>query len=142
MIRQLTRGSVQAVDLNTGKQTWQHETHLPWSGATDLRWLDVQRQHRRHFMAFDAKTGKVLWSSDQLSSGIIGVPTTYGRRQTVCRGVGGMGVPAATPGSLTHEEDVEIMAFILKQNGYPAGSNELVYEDAEKSRVPIRYYGK
>jgi mono/diheme cytochrome c family protein len=51
-------------------------------------------------------------------------------------------MPAATPGSLTHEQDVEIMAFILKQNGYPAGSNELVYEDAEKSKVPIRYYGK
>lgn len=51
-------------------------------------------------------------------------------------------MPAATPGSLTHEQDVEIMAFILKQNGYPAGSKELVYEEAEKSKVPIRYYGK
>ena len=51
-------------------------------------------------------------------------------------------MPAATPGSLTHEQDVQIMAFILQQNGYPAGSNELVYEDAEKSKVPLRYYGK
>jgi polar amino acid transport system substrate-binding protein len=51
-------------------------------------------------------------------------------------------MPAATPGSLTHEQDVEIMAFILQQNGYPAGSKELVYEEAEKSKVPIRYYGK
>jgi hypothetical protein len=34
------------------------------------------------------------------------------------------------------------MAFILQQNGYPAGSNGLVYEDAEKSKVPLRYYGK
>jgi polar amino acid transport system substrate-binding protein len=51
-------------------------------------------------------------------------------------------MPAATPGSLTHEQDVEIMAFILQQNGYPSGSNELVYEEAEKSRVPMRYYGK
>jgi alcohol dehydrogenase (cytochrome c) len=39
---------------------------LMFSGSTD-----------GHFMAFDAKTGKVLWSSEQLSSGIIGVPTTY-----------------------------------------------------------------
>ncbi len=51
-------------------------------------------------------------------------------------------MPAATPGSLTHEQDVEIMAFILQQNGYPAGDKELVYEEAEKSKVPIRYYGK
>ena len=39
-------------------------------------------------------------------------------------------------------EDVQIMAFILQQNGYPAGGRELVYEDAEKSTVPLRYYGK
>ena len=51
-------------------------------------------------------------------------------------------MPAATPGSLTHDQDVLIMAFILQQNGYPAGSKELVYEDAEKSTVPLKYYGK
>ena len=34
------------------------------------------------------------------------------------------------------------MAFILQQNGYPPGSHELVYEEAEKSKVPLRYYGK
>jgi len=51
-------------------------------------------------------------------------------------------MPAATPGSLTREQDVQIMAFILQQNGYPAGHDELVYEAAEKSKVPMRYYGK
>jgi mono/diheme cytochrome c family protein len=51
-------------------------------------------------------------------------------------------MPAATPGSLTHDQDVLIMAFILQQNGYPAGSKELVYEDAERSTVPLKYYGK
>jgi mono/diheme cytochrome c family protein len=51
-------------------------------------------------------------------------------------------MPAATPGSLSHEQDVEIMAFILQQNGYPPGAKELVYEEAEKSQVPIRYHGK
>jgi len=51
-------------------------------------------------------------------------------------------MPAATPGSLPHDVDVQIMAFILKKNGYPAGAKELVYEEAEKSRVPIRYHGK
>jgi polar amino acid transport system substrate-binding protein len=51
-------------------------------------------------------------------------------------------MPPGEPGTLTHEEYVQIMAFILQQNGYPAGSHELVYEEAEKSKVPIRYYGK
>ena len=50
-------------------------------------------------------------------------------------------MPAATPGSLSHDVDVQIMAFILKKNGYPSGSKELVYEEAEKSKVPIRYHG-
>ena len=51
-------------------------------------------------------------------------------------------MPAATPGSLSHEQDVQIMAFLLQQNGYPAGGKELLYEEAEKSAVPLRYYGK
>ncbi len=51
-------------------------------------------------------------------------------------------MPAATPGSLPPDQDVTIMAFILKQNGYPAGAQELTYADAQKSRVPLRYYGK
>jgi|GEM_PF-583682 mono/diheme cytochrome c family protein len=50
-------------------------------------------------------------------------------------------MPAATPGSLSHEQDVQIMAFILKQNGYPAGTTELTYEEAATSKVAIRYYG-
>lgn len=51
-------------------------------------------------------------------------------------------MPPGTPGSLTHDQYVLITAYILQQNGYPPGGNELTYEAAEKSRVPIRYYGK
>lgn len=51
-------------------------------------------------------------------------------------------MPAATPGSLSHEQDVQIMAFLLQQNGYPPGDNELVYEEAQNSAVPLRYYGR
>jgi ABC-type amino acid transport substrate-binding protein len=51
-------------------------------------------------------------------------------------------MPPGTPGSLTHDQDVLIMAYILQQNGYLPGSQELTYEGAEKSRVPLRYYGK
>ncbi len=51
-------------------------------------------------------------------------------------------MPPGTPGSLTHDEDVVIMAFLLQQNGYPPGTKELTYDDAEKSSVPLRYYEK
>jgi polar amino acid transport system substrate-binding protein len=51
-------------------------------------------------------------------------------------------MPAASPGSLSHNQDVEIMAFLLQQNGYPAGDKALAYDEAEKSKIPIRYYGK
>jgi hypothetical protein len=34
------------------------------------------------------------------------------------------------------------MAFILQQNGYPAGTRELDYHSAETSMVPLRYYAK
>jgi len=50
-------------------------------------------------------------------------------------------MPAATPGSLTHDEYVDIMAFILRENGYPPGPRPLTYEFAEKSQVKVRYYG-
>ena len=72
-------GSVQAIDLDTGKQIWQHPSALPWNDGTltTAGGLVFSGSADGHFMAFDAKTGKVLWSSEKLSSGIIGVPTTY-----------------------------------------------------------------
>lgn len=51
-------------------------------------------------------------------------------------------MPAATPGSLPKDVNVAIMAYLLKENGYPAGTTELTYDGAMKSDVPIRYYGK
>jgi polar amino acid transport system substrate-binding protein len=51
-------------------------------------------------------------------------------------------MPAANPGTLSNDQNVAIMAFILQENGYPSGATELTYEGAMKSRVPIRYYGQ
>lgn len=72
-------GSVQAVDLNTGKQVWQYETDLPWNDGTlsTAGGLVFSGTSDGHFLAFDATSGKVLWDSGKLSSGIIGVPTSY-----------------------------------------------------------------
>ena len=88
----------------------------------------------------NASSGAACSTVATSPEGTFGSPTTYDG--------GGMAgatttpAAAATPGSLPHEVDVQIMAFILKKNGYPAGDRELIYEEAEKSRVPIRYHGK
>lgn len=51
-------------------------------------------------------------------------------------------MPATAPGSLTQEEYAKIMAFILQQNGYPAGQQELTFDAAKSSKTPLRYYGE
>jgi mono/diheme cytochrome c family protein len=47
-------------------------------------------------------------------------------------------MPLNEPASLKHHEYVEIMAFILKTNGYPAGSKALAYAGAMNSNVRIK----
>jgi len=51
-------------------------------------------------------------------------------------------MPATNPGSLEKDDYVEIMAYILQENGYPAGDTALTYDDAMKSSVPLIYRGK
>ncbi|HEU0195737.1 MAG TPA: c-type cytochrome [Nevskiaceae bacterium] len=46
-------------------------------------------------------------------------------------------MPATQPGSLTHQQYVEVMSFLLQQNGYPAGSTALTFEGATQSTVPF-----
>ena len=51
-------------------------------------------------------------------------------------------MPSTQPGSLSHDDYTQIMAYILQQNGYPAGSNPLVFDAALTSNVPLIYRGK
>lgn len=51
-------------------------------------------------------------------------------------------MPATQPGSLPHGDYVEIMAFLLQQNGYPAGGKALTYDETLQSKVPFIYRGK
>jgi polar amino acid transport system substrate-binding protein len=51
-------------------------------------------------------------------------------------------MPATQPGSLAHEDYVEIMSFLLKKNGYPAGTTELAYDGATKSNVPLVFHAR
>lgn len=50
-------------------------------------------------------------------------------------------MPATDPGSLAHDDYVEIMAFLLQQNGYPAGSKALTFDEAGRSKVKLVYRG-
>jgi len=51
-------------------------------------------------------------------------------------------MPATQPGSLEHDDYVQIMAFLLQQNGYPAGKTALAFDSAQKSGVPLLYHGQ
>jgi mono/diheme cytochrome c family protein len=46
-------------------------------------------------------------------------------------------MPLDNPASLKHDQYVAIMAYILKFNGYPAGSKALTYSGATNSAVRI-----
>ena len=50
-------------------------------------------------------------------------------------------MPATAPGSLSHDDYVELMAFLLQQNGYPAGSKALTFDTAQRSKVKLLYHG-
>ncbi|GBQ93541.1 cytochrome c class I [Acetobacter nitrogenifigens DSM 23921 = NBRC 105050] len=50
-------------------------------------------------------------------------------------------MPATQPGSLTHDQYVNIMAFLLQQNGMPAGSTALTFDAAKSSKTPLVYKG-
>ncbi|AND70674.1 hypothetical protein ATSB10_32200 [Dyella thiooxydans] len=51
-------------------------------------------------------------------------------------------MPATEPGSLAHDDYVQIMAFLLQQNGYPAGPQQLTYDEALNSKVKLLYHGE
>jgi len=48
-------------------------------------------------------------------------------------------MPLSQPGSLEKQQYVDLMAFLLRENGYPAGTRELTYKAATASRVPLVY---
>ncbi len=50
-------------------------------------------------------------------------------------------MPATAPGSLEHQDYVEIMAFLLQENGYPAGGKALTFDEAKASKVDLIYRG-
>ena len=72
-------GAVQAIDVNTGKQAWNFPSALPWNDGmlATAGGLVFSGSADGYLYAFDAKTGDVKWKSPQLTSGIVGVPSTW-----------------------------------------------------------------
>jgi alcohol dehydrogenase (cytochrome c) len=72
-------GELQAIDVNTGKKVWSHWTKMPWNGgvAGTASGIAFSGSLDGHLYAFDAATGKVLWQSPKLASGIIAQPSIF-----------------------------------------------------------------
>ena len=49
-------------------------------------------------------------------------------------------MPLNQPASLPHERYVAIMAYLLKENGYPSGTAALAYDGALRSKVVMTSY--
>jgi polar amino acid transport system substrate-binding protein len=49
-------------------------------------------------------------------------------------------MPMNAPGSLTKDEYVKITAYILKENGYPAGSKAMTDSTASSAKALVRSY--
>jgi polar amino acid transport system substrate-binding protein len=46
-------------------------------------------------------------------------------------------MPMNDPGSLSHEDYVDILAYVLLKNGWPSGAQALTFADASASKVPL-----
>jgi alcohol dehydrogenase (cytochrome c) len=72
-------GELQAIDVNTGRKVWSHWSKMPWNGgvASTAGGLAFSGSLDGHLYAFDEATGKVLWTSPHLASGIIAQPSVF-----------------------------------------------------------------
>lgn len=85
-------GNFVAIDLNTGKQAWNVETEQPMMGGAlaTAGNLVFTGEGDGHFDAFDARSGKLLWSF-QAGSGCNAPPVSYelGGKQYIAVACGG-----------------------------------------------------
>ena len=49
-------------------------------------------------------------------------------------------MPMNAPASLTHDQYVKILAFVLKQNGFPAGAKAMTFASASNAKTLVRSY--
>jgi alcohol dehydrogenase (cytochrome c) len=115
-------GEVQAIDVNTGKQAWKFDSALPWNDGmlATAGGLVFSGSADGYLYAFDAKTGAVKWKSPQMSSGVIGVPSTYkvGGKQYVALWAGWGGATPIWGGDMAKDPAV---------SGIPLGGHFYVF---------------
>jgi len=74
-----TVGELQAWDIATGKEVWSHAFASPNWGpvlTTAGGLVFMGGTNDRYFRAFDARTGRILWTQ-RTNSGITAVPTSF-----------------------------------------------------------------
>jgi alcohol dehydrogenase (cytochrome c) len=85
-------GRVAAVNIDTGKMAWKHDTEQPLIGGGLLTagGLYFFGEGNGSFNALDSKTGKKLWSF-QCGAGANAMPVSYmaGKKQYIAMGCGG-----------------------------------------------------
>lgn len=72
-------GELQAIDVDTGKLVWSRWSKMPWNGGvtSTASGISFSGSLGGHLYAFDTTTGKVLWKSPKLASGIVAQPAVY-----------------------------------------------------------------
>lgn len=125
-IRNGYRGELIAWDPVAQKEVWRAEHAGPWNGgilATSGN-LVFQGTHDGHFAAYDAKTGKKVWSTDTYAATLAG-PMTYmvGNEQYVA--------VAAGFGSVFYMGT----GFALPEKGNPNNGRILVYKLGGKASL-------
>jgi PQQ-dependent dehydrogenase (methanol/ethanol family) len=123
------RGVLQAWDPVRQKRVWEvHEKFPVWCGtivtASDLVFVGTMD---RWFKCFDAKTGAELWKSE-VSSGIIGQPTTYlgpdGKQYVaIMSGVGGWS-GAVVAGDLDPQDPSAALGFAGAMQDLPKATGK------------------
>ena len=82
--------------------------------------------------AASAATPPAIYTAAQATAGA----AIYAQNCAMCHGANLAG-EAGNPGGLTHDQYSAVMAYILQQNGYPAGSAALDYNASLASSVPL-----
>src|SRR5699024_3665414 len=104
------------------KQVWKYELPMPWSGGTMATAgnLVFAGTSTGHLMAFNAKTGKVLWEYN-VGEGAVAGPVTYSvdGKQYVSIAVGWGGVGGFSRRATDHSGPGRVFTFALGGTAEP-----------------------
>lgn len=115
-------GRIIAWDPVKQKEAWRYHLPMPWSGGTlaTAGNLVFAGMSTGHLMAFDAKTGKVLWEYN-VGQGAVAGPATYevDGKQYVSIAVGWGGVGGFSMRATNHAGPGQVFTFALGGTAQP-----------------------